>query len=88
VLLEREQLPRYKRCGGGMIGASQAAVAAAGVDLAPLSLDRVGRFTFTCRGGAGFTRETARCCRWCCAPTSTPRWCASRPTPASSCARA
>jgi geranylgeranyl reductase family protein len=59
VLLEREQLPRYKRCGGGMIGASQAAVAVAGVDLGPLSLDRVGRFTFTSRGRAAFTREGA-----------------------------
>lgn len=58
VLLEREQLPRYKRCGGGLIGASQAAVAAAGVDLEPLSRDRVGRFTFTSQGRAGFTRET------------------------------
>ena len=57
VLLEREEIPRYKRCGGGMIGASQAAVAAAGVDLGPLSLDRVGRFTFTSRGRGGFTRE-------------------------------
>ena len=58
VLLEREQLPRYKRCGGGMIGASQAAVAAAGVDLAALALDRVGRFSFTSRSRAGFSRET------------------------------
>ena len=59
VLLEREQLPRYKRCGGGMIGASQAAVAVAGLDLAPLALDTVGRISFTSRGRAGFTRETA-----------------------------
>lgn len=59
VLLEREQIPRYKRCGGGMIGASQAAVAAAGIDLGPLSLDRVGRITFTSRGRAAFTRQTA-----------------------------
>lgn len=57
VLLEREQIPRYKRCGGGMIGASQAAVAAAGVDLGPLSLDHVGRITFTSSGRAGFTRQ-------------------------------
>jgi geranylgeranyl reductase family protein len=57
VLLEREQIPRYKRCGGGMIGASQAAVTAAGVDLAALALDRVGRVTFTSRGRAGFTRD-------------------------------
>ena len=60
VLLEREPaLPRYKRCGGGMIGASQAAVAVAGVDLGPLSLDRVGRITFTRAGRAAFTRQSA-----------------------------
>ena len=58
VLLEREPLPRYKRCGGGMIGASQAAVAVAGVDLDALALDRVGRITFTSRRRAGFTRTT------------------------------
>ena len=56
VLLEREELPRYKRCGGGLIGASQAAVAAAGVDLQVLALDRVGRLTFTSRGRAAFTK--------------------------------
>jgi geranylgeranyl reductase family protein len=59
LLLEREQLPRYKRCGGGLIGLSQAAVAAAGVDVAPLSRDVVGRITFTSRGGHGYTREAA-----------------------------
>jgi geranylgeranyl reductase family protein len=58
VLLEREQLPRYKRCGGGMIGASQAAVSAAGLDLAALARDRVGRVSFTSRGRAGFTRTS------------------------------
>ena len=58
VLLEREQIPRYKRCGGGMIGASQAAVAAAGIDLSGLSLDQVGRLTFRSRGRASFTRTT------------------------------
>ena len=56
VLLEREQLPRYKRCGGGLIGASQAAVREAGVDLDALSRDVVGRITFTSRGRAAFTR--------------------------------
>lgn len=56
VLLEREQLPRYKRCGGGLIGASQAAVTAAGVDLAPLTRDVVGRVSFSSRGRAAFTR--------------------------------
>jgi geranylgeranyl reductase family protein len=58
VLLEREQLPRYKRCGGGLIGASQAAVRAAGVDLDALARDSVGRLSFTSRGRAGFTRAT------------------------------
>ena len=59
VLLEREQLPRYKRCGGGLIGASQAAVREAGVDLTPLIRDDVGRLTFTSDGRRSFTRETA-----------------------------
>ena len=60
VLLEREAaLPRYKRCGGGLIGASQAAVRAAGVDLDALALDHVGRVSFTSRGRSGFTRTTA-----------------------------
>ena len=58
VLLEREQLPRYKRCGGGLIGASRSAVTAAGVDLAPLTRDTAGRFDFTCRGRAGYSRST------------------------------
>jgi geranylgeranyl reductase family protein len=58
VLLEREPaLPRYKRCGGGMIGASQTAVGIAGIDLDALTLDRIGRITFTSRGTAGFTRS-------------------------------
>jgi geranylgeranyl reductase family protein len=56
ALLEREPLPRYKRCGGGLIGASQAAVRAAGIDLDALARDRAGRFTFTSRGRAGFSR--------------------------------
>jgi len=57
VLLEREALPRYKRCGGGLIGAAQDAVAGAGVDVRALALDHVGRLTFTSRGRVGFTRE-------------------------------
>ena len=57
VLLERAELPRYKRCGGGLIGASQAAVRATGVDLAALSRDHVGRVTFTSGGRRAFTRS-------------------------------
>ena len=56
VLLERERLPRYKRCGGGLIGASSQAAAAAGLELAPLTLDHVGRVTFTAQGRGAFTR--------------------------------
>lgn len=56
LLLEREQIPRYKRCGGGLIGPSQQSLAAAGVDVRPLSREVVGRITFTARGRAPFTR--------------------------------
>ena len=59
VLLEREALPRYKRCGGGLIGASQQAVRQAGVALAPLIKDDVGRITFTAQGGRTFHRQAA-----------------------------
>ncbi len=57
LLLERAELPRYKRCGGGLIGASQRAVRATGVDLAALSRDHAGRVTFTSAGRRRFTRE-------------------------------
>ena len=57
LLLDRAELPRYKRCGGGLIGASQAAVRATGVDLDALSRDAVGRVTFTSAGRRRFTRE-------------------------------
>ena len=53
VLLEKAALPRYKRCGGGLIGPSQAALA--GVDV-PVR-DTVGRITFTHGGGRRFTRS-------------------------------
>ncbi len=56
LLLDRAAIPRYKRCGGGLIGLSQAAVAEAGVDLAALSRDTVGRLSFTHQGQRVFTR--------------------------------
>jgi geranylgeranyl reductase family protein len=59
LLLERERLPRYKRCGGGLIGVSQRAVREAGVDLDALSRDVVGRLSFTCRGRQLYAREAA-----------------------------
>ena len=58
LLLEKAALPRYKRCGGGLIGPSQQALADAGVDVAALSRDHVGRVTFTSRGRRTFTRST------------------------------
>ena len=56
LLLDRAELPRYKRCGGGLIGVSQRAVRDTGLDLEALQRDHVGRVTFTSRGGRGFTR--------------------------------
>lgn len=56
LLLERATLPRYKRCGGGLIGLSQQAVRDAGVDIDGLSRDTVGRLSFTHRGQRAFSR--------------------------------
>ena len=50
LLLEKAELPRYKRCGGGLIGPSQQLLRDAGIDLAALAHDDVGRVTFTHRG--------------------------------------
>ena len=52
LLLEKAELPRYKRCGGGLIGPSQAALA--GLDV-PVR-QAAGRFTFTLQGRRRFTR--------------------------------
>jgi geranylgeranyl reductase family protein len=60
LLLEKAaDLPRYKRCGGGLIGPSQRALADAGLDVAALARDHVGRVTFTSHGRRRFTRSTA-----------------------------
>ena len=59
LLLERAEIPRYKRCGGGLIGLSQQAIRDAGVDASTLTRDDVGRITFTSAGRRRFTRETA-----------------------------
>jgi geranylgeranyl reductase family protein len=58
LLLEKAALPRYKRCGGGLIGPARQALAEAGLDVAGLSRDHVGRVTFTSGGGRRFTRST------------------------------
>ena len=57
LLLEKAVLPRYKRCGGGLIGPAQQALADAGLDIRPLVRDHVGRVTFTCAGRRGFSRS-------------------------------
>jgi len=54
LVLERAQHPRYKTCGGGLIGASLAAVAG---QFAVPARDHVRAATFTLRGGREFTRE-------------------------------
>lgn len=56
LLLERASLPRYKRCGGGIVALS---AGVSGLDLTAGTLvrDEVSTIRFTLRGGAGFTRQ-------------------------------
>jgi len=54
VILERAEHPRYKTCGGGLIGASLAAVEGQ-IELP--ARDQIRSATFTLRGGHEFTRE-------------------------------
>src|SRR5215467_2619621 len=54
LVLERAEHPRYKTCGGGLIGASLAAVAGQ-IELP--ARDQIRSATFTLRGGREFTRE-------------------------------
>ncbi len=56
IILERAEHPRYKTCGGGLIGASLNAVR----DLPELpARDEIRSTTFTLRGGQEFTRSAA-----------------------------
>lgn len=55
LLLDRAGVPRYKCCGGGLIGVS---TAHAGIDLAPLVRDSVTRMTFTKDGRQRYTRRS------------------------------
>ena len=59
LLVERAQVPRYKRCGGGLIGPAQRVLAEAGLDVAALSRDHVGRFSFSHGGQRRFSRSAA-----------------------------
>lgn len=54
IVLERAEHPRYKTCGGGLIGASLAAV---GGTFPLPARDRIGSVTFTLRGGRERTRS-------------------------------
>ncbi|UQX89059.1 geranylgeranyl reductase family protein [Jatrophihabitans telluris] len=54
LILERERLPRYKLCGGGLIGPSLAALPPG---FTPASRDSIHAVRFTHRGRAGRTRR-------------------------------
>ena len=55
IVLERAEHPRYKTCGGGLLGVSQAAVG----QIALPVRDEVRSATFTLRGGSEFSRSNA-----------------------------
>jgi geranylgeranyl reductase family protein len=54
IVLERAEHPRYKTCGGGLIGASRAAAASL---ISVPARDEIRAVTFTLRGGQEFTRS-------------------------------
>ena len=56
LLLDRATLPRYKCCGGGLVGLSQRH---ADVDLTPLLRDSVSRMTFSKNGRQVYTRRSS-----------------------------
>jgi geranylgeranyl reductase family protein len=57
LLVDRAEVPRYKCCGGGLIGVSTRYTADSGIDLGPLTRDAVTRMTFTKEGRQGYTRR-------------------------------
>jgi geranylgeranyl reductase family protein len=57
LLLERAAIPRYKCCGGGLVGLSLAHLP---VDLGALTRDVVTRITFTKHGRQAYTRRARR----------------------------
>ena len=56
IVLERAEHPRYKTCGGGLLGVSRAAVEG---QIALAVRDEISSATFTLRGGQEFTRSSA-----------------------------
>jgi geranylgeranyl reductase family protein len=59
VLLERAELPRYKTCGGGLVGSSRDQLAGTGIDLPALTRDSARTVTVTWNGRLPVSR-TAR----------------------------
>jgi geranylgeranyl reductase family protein len=57
IVLERAEHPRYKTCGGGLIGTS---LAVADPRIAVPARDRVAAITFTDNGRRAFTRRSSR----------------------------
>ncbi|WP_106127282.1 geranylgeranyl reductase family protein [Pseudosporangium ferrugineum] len=57
IVLERAEHPRYKTCGGGLIGTS---LALAGAAITVPARDAVDAITFTDRGRRAFTRRAGR----------------------------
>ncbi|MEU7904078.1 geranylgeranyl reductase family protein [Actinoplanes sp. NPDC049118] len=57
IVLERAEHPRYKTCGGGLLGAS---LAVANPLITVPARDTVSAVTFTDRGRRGFTRRSGR----------------------------
>jgi len=70
--------PRYKTCGGGLVGFSLTALAALPVPVEVPVREQVDRISFSLRGRREFTRrDTDRSSRWCSGRSST--WpCAGR----------
>ena len=60
VLLERAELPRYKTCGGGLVGMSRDQLASTGIDLDRLVRDRVHTVTVTWNGRLPVSRAAPR----------------------------
>lgn len=57
LLLEQAEIPRYKCCGGGLVGLSRAHLP---LDLEPLTRDAVRRITFSKQGRQAYTRRARR----------------------------
>jgi geranylgeranyl reductase family protein len=59
LVLERASIPRYKRCGGGIVGLSERELERLGLDISPIRRDVVSEMSFTLDGRHPFTRRTA-----------------------------